>query len=98
MTLLEAIKSGKRFKRSGGSSWVEPEEVQFWFRTIDYSALIADDWEVEPTENSQVVETADQTLDATLTNQPGTFTIINAIKRKRRFSRVKGRWYFDMAD
>lgn len=46
MTLIEAIKSGKKFKR-GNSHWVEPEEAQFWFRAIDYSALIADDWEIE---------------------------------------------------
>jgi len=47
MNIIEAVKSGKRFKRSGISSWVEPEEAQDLFRNLDYSALIADDWEVE---------------------------------------------------
>ena len=46
MTIIEAIKSGKNFKRRhhGNTLWISKECLSL---TIDKAALIADDWEVE---------------------------------------------------
>lgn len=47
MNIVDAIKSGKRFKRAKNTVWVEHHEAQDLLKNIDYQALIADDWEVE---------------------------------------------------
>ena len=47
MNIIEAIKSGKRFKRAKNSVWIGPKEAQDLVRNIDYASLLADDWEVE---------------------------------------------------
>jgi len=48
MTLIEAIKSGKRIRRSD-TSWLEQGEIPFYIKLAAFSSIIADDWEVEPT-------------------------------------------------
>lgn len=46
MTLIEAIKSGKRFRRPNNANWNEPE---LSYRLYIYQDdAIATDWEVEP--------------------------------------------------
>jgi len=58
MNLVDAIKSGKRFRRlelnilphkwwPSDDSWVDPSDVVDWFRTISLEDLLADDWEVD---------------------------------------------------
>lgn len=46
MTIIEAIKSGKRFKRRGQDNlmWSGPNPISI---TIDVKSLLSDDWEVE---------------------------------------------------
>jgi hypothetical protein len=47
MNLVEAVKTGKRFKRK---DWTETEWMSADGRfTVDAETLTADDWEVEPT-------------------------------------------------
>lgn len=46
MNIIEAIKSGKRFKRPD-IDWVEPHEAQDILRNVKYSTIMADDWETE---------------------------------------------------
>jgi hypothetical protein len=50
VNIIEAIKSGKRFKRKGGTSWYS--SMSDIYPTINISAIsredfFADDWEVE---------------------------------------------------
>jgi|GEM_PF-2655035 hypothetical protein len=49
MNVIEAIKSGKRFRRASWNKgdWAEPHEGEEVLRNTMYDALIADDWEVE---------------------------------------------------
>jgi hypothetical protein len=47
MTLVEAIKSGKRFQRKGSTGYYEPKLLPNTFFVVD--EIMADDWEVEPT-------------------------------------------------
>lgn len=44
MTLIEAIKSGKRFKRKDYISWTHPSDVIF---TATKECVLADDWIIE---------------------------------------------------
>ena len=48
MNLIEAIKSGKRFKRSiwGNENWVENREAKDWLKNA-FSDVIAEDWVIE---------------------------------------------------
>jgi hypothetical protein len=43
MTILEAIRSGKKIKRSGWSNWFIAETGQMWSN----SDVLAEDWEVD---------------------------------------------------
>lgn len=43
MNIMEAIKSGKRFKRKGWDKFHSKSE----YTIIDFDILLADDWEVE---------------------------------------------------
>ena len=43
MNIIEAIKSGKRFKRKNGTAWLFNNEVYSYSR----DCILADDWEVE---------------------------------------------------
>jgi hypothetical protein len=45
VTLIEAIKSGKRFKRTSWYSW-HTTEIKV---SLSFEEILADDWEVEPT-------------------------------------------------
>jgi hypothetical protein len=52
VNIIEAIKSGKKFKRQGGTSWYSRMLADY--PTINISAIsredfLADDWEVETT-------------------------------------------------
>jgi spore coat polysaccharide biosynthesis predicted glycosyltransferase SpsG len=47
VNIIEAIKSGKKFKRVKDTCWFEHHEAQDLLKNIDYRALVADDWEVE---------------------------------------------------
>jgi hypothetical protein len=63
VNLIEAIKSGCRFRRLGFAppdrwwprdkasdpcwDWVDQSDVADWFRTISLEDLLANDWEVE---------------------------------------------------
>ncbi len=53
MNIIEAIKSGKRFRRASWNSrdWVEPHEAQEVLKNTMFEALMAEDWEIE----SQVI-------------------------------------------
>lgn len=53
MNVIEAIKSGKRFRRASWNpgDWAEPHEAQEVLKNTMFEALIAEDWEVE----SQVI-------------------------------------------
>jgi hypothetical protein len=44
MNILEAIKSGKRFKREGWDKFHSKSE----YPNIDFDIILADDWETEP--------------------------------------------------
>lgn len=46
MNIIEAIKSGKNFKRSGTDYWEDTSKTLFPYG-ITAKALVADDWEVE---------------------------------------------------
>lgn len=51
MNIIEAIKSGKRFKRKSWESWLTTEKeknVSEYRFDLPLEAIIADDWEVEP--------------------------------------------------
>ena len=43
MTLQEAIKSGKRFKRPFDAAWIEPVTGYY----LEGEDILADDWEIE---------------------------------------------------
>jgi hypothetical protein len=45
MNIIEAIKSGKRFRRNGWYRWREESEIYQMIR----ADILADDWEVEQT-------------------------------------------------
>ena len=50
MNIIDAIKSGKRFRRQGNTSWYSRMAAEY--QTINISAIsredfLADDWEVE---------------------------------------------------
>lgn len=47
MTLIEAIKTGKRFRRKGSTEYYELGLLPNTFFVVD--EVMADDWEVEPT-------------------------------------------------
>jgi hypothetical protein len=47
MTLIEAIKTGKRFRRKGSIGYYEPKLLPNTYFIVD--EVLADDWEVEPT-------------------------------------------------
>lgn len=47
MTLIEAIKTGKRIRRAG-TGWLEQGEIPLWIKLVDFNFIVADDWEVEP--------------------------------------------------
>lgn len=50
MNLIEAIKSGKRFKRQGQTSWCSVSNNDRLFGAgIDRNDLLADDYEIEQT-------------------------------------------------
>jgi hypothetical protein len=46
MNIIEAIKSGKRFKRKGHALWSDGPKYSVMV-TMDWSDIVADDWEVE---------------------------------------------------
>lgn len=54
MTLQEAIKSGKRFKRAGGEYFysngkylLDMEDINALHGTLNLEDILADDWEIE---------------------------------------------------
>jgi hypothetical protein len=47
MNIIEAIKSGKNFRRPGVKGWLYVDVFKCSFKQIDWESLIADDWEVE---------------------------------------------------
>jgi hypothetical protein len=49
MNVIEAIKSGKRFRRASWNpkDWAQPHEAQEVLKNTMFQALIAEDWEVE---------------------------------------------------
>jgi hypothetical protein len=58
MNLIEAIKSGRRFRRKIWSSrWEELSGEDSQFLNLPVQAILADDWEVEP---AYVTITGDQ--------------------------------------
>lgn len=46
MTLIEAIKSGKRFRRLGEKEYWDRKEISDMYFVVD--EVLSDDWEVEP--------------------------------------------------
>jgi hypothetical protein len=62
MNIIEAIKSGKKFRRSiwYAEDWREPHEAEDVLRNTMFEALIAEDWEVEqqviPLTKTKVIE------------------------------------------
>jgi hypothetical protein len=49
MNVIEAIKSGKRFRRASWNpgDWAEPHEAEEVLKNTMFEALMAEDWEVE---------------------------------------------------
>ena len=45
MNIIEAIKSGKRYRRSGELGWYDSNYIEYVFSMLD---VLDDDWEVEP--------------------------------------------------
>lgn len=47
MNLIEAIKSGKRFRLQGDKTWYPSRYFGIGISFLSYEPIIADDWEVE---------------------------------------------------
>lgn len=45
MNLIEAIKSGKRYRRRGELGWYDPDYIEYVFSLRD---VLDNDWETEP--------------------------------------------------
>jgi hypothetical protein len=48
MDIIEAIKSGKKFRRKGSTSYYDLKEKHDFYFVID--EIMADDWEIEEVE------------------------------------------------
>lgn len=48
LSLIEAVRSGKRFRRKGWEGWVEPCESAVQDFQFSRDGIMADDWETEP--------------------------------------------------
>jgi len=44
MTIIEAMKSGRPFRRKGWDSWIQPSKTGVFYS----SEILADDWEIQP--------------------------------------------------
>ena len=55
MTLIEAIKTGRRFRRAGEKDWRDRKEV-------NVDAITAEDWEVEPLMTTMVSKGSEITI------------------------------------
>lgn len=64
MTIIEALKSGKRFRRKAHCSWYEPpiqaDAAEF---TFEVRNILADDWELEPEPEEKIEITRDKLQD-----------------------------------
>lgn len=47
MTLNEAIKTRRRYRRQGTTLWIHPDHTQQLIQHMDYAEFCATDWEVE---------------------------------------------------
>lgn len=61
MNIIEAIKSGKKFKRQCHTDWYDP--CDYYYNSLSREAIIAEDWEVEPTYVTITREQFDQAWD-----------------------------------
>jgi hypothetical protein len=55
MTLIEALKTGRRFRRAGEKEWRDRKEV-------NVEAITAEDWEVEPNMTTMVSKGSEVTI------------------------------------
>lgn len=55
MTLIEALKTGRRFRRAGEKDWRDRKEV-------NVEAITAEDWEVEPLMTTMVSKGSEVTI------------------------------------
>jgi len=57
MNLIDAVKSGKRYKRRGDVAW--SDRGKLCFLTISYEYLVADDYEIEQEPREFWIEDSD---------------------------------------
>lgn len=75
MNVLEAIKSGKRFRLPtwNEGDWAEPDEGEEILRNMVYEALISEDWEIEqqviPLTKTQIYTAWSKMIKKCLTSQ-----------------------------
>lgn len=63
MTIQEAIKSGRKFRRPGDRGWFDPSLETFRFSYIYGHEILADDWEIEA-EEEKIEIAKHQLIDA----------------------------------
>lgn len=78
MTLIEAVKSGKKMRRP--TDWGIKYSYQN-FNSFSREDVLANDWEIDETEPEKITVTADQVKDAiySLKNELGIKTFLKAL-------------------
>jgi hypothetical protein len=82
MNLIEAIKSGKRFRRTSWDSiaeWIDPRTDRL---NISLDAIIADDWDVEPQPVTITREQFDKAWFSATGKSPGSSGIYEALAKE----------------
>jgi hypothetical protein len=84
MNIIEAIKSGKRFRRKGNLKWVHPFDCNEGAYCFSVNGLIAEDWEVEEKKVTITAEQLETAFNAALRPEILTGSFYNILEELKK--------------